>query len=887
MTKSNLKRAVAFFVLILTIFVSSISSYTAYAHDAYFLQVLIDLNTMQYQGNVVSDKASLFNKEAKHIEATLGDFSLIRDWKGKTNVNRYEDIDEDGKGDKAMVFTFPSHEVKKGLIKKEITNNATQKDVQRAYEIRDTLVPGLNDAIYVVTGGKPTELTVDEFISLTEKIANGTSYNGWSFSYSENDMVTISKGTEKYEFVYRMKKGYNDSNDMLYNPEIKGDNTYVSWQQLIFQGNYTYTIKGHTAMNAGDYNKPGVMEQKLVEVFEDLLNGLRNLLGLYNTNDLIYNQGIRGSMGWYMGAMSNDWMSKTISFHFIFQGIAWTIIALAVVKNLLQRNIATINPSARVSLIEAIKDLFVTAFILASIFQIINTLLFLNTKVINIFATTSVDFTGMSAVNNYSNALSGIVLQFFYFVVSIYLNFVYIIRAITLAILIATAPLFVVSIAFGGKWKQLFNTWLRELVSNIFLQSFHAFILAFFVSVQTSSRGIEGMVVAFALIPMTEFFRTMFMGQGGEMSNALGMASVTAGASMLVGSSRLAGGFGKGKGDNGNSFANSSGGMNTGAGKSTQIPGTNTNPNRREHSATTPDISSTRKTFESKEQNLKGSEDVISVGKQNSKGYETLQNIAKAGASATKAVAKTGVGAGKVAVGAGTLLAMGGSSSFLQQTGSNMMGSGLGSVASGVGGLASDVGGATKNIIGNAPNNLKAKTKTALGMNSVLGAQTMPNGDIAVHRDRGMLSQQGVSNAYMDSQGNAVISYNRSKLDSANLSNVNKIEDAYKKGNTEWLKEQGIERVSKNNNGELMIAYNKQGQEKLGFNDIYMTGNRVVETKRSDQNMATNISFDIGSKSVTPQPPKKSSIIGVDGQFLSMSPSRKNTTKTNLDDRPY
>lgn len=891
MTKNYIKRAVALLVLIMTII--SINPFISYAHDSYFLQVLIDENTMQYQGNVVSDKASFFNKESKHIEATLGNFSNIKGWNGSTNISSYSSSEGNNDGTDAMIFTFPSHEVKKGK-----KNNATQKDVERAYEIRDNLIPGLNDALRIISGGSTKELSLDEMVSLSESLSQGSGLpNGWSISYS-GDIATLTKGKEVYEFTYRIKKGYNDSSDILYDSAIKSDNTYITWQQLMHQGNYAYKIKEHTAIDANEYNKPGIMEQKIVEMFESLFNGLRNLLGLYNTNDLIFNEGIRGSQAWYMGAMSRDWMDKAVNFHVLFQGIAWSLISLAVVKQLMQKNFATINPSMRVSMIETIKDLFLTGFILANIYPIINMLLFFNLKLVDIFGASAVDFTNLSGINNYSNSLSGVVLQVFYLIVGIYLNFVYIIRAITLAILIASAPLFVVSIAFGGKWKQLFSTWLRELISNIFLQSFHAFTLSFFIGIQTSSRGIEGMVVAFALIPMTEFFRTLLMGQGGGMANSLGMASVTAGASMLAGTANKVGGGSNGhkNGEKSSNGKGSNGGMNgNSAGKSSEIPGANSsNRERKEHSTLSPSIDTTRKTFEAKEQNLGKGEDSIVLGKQNGKGGHIAEAIGNVGKATASGAFKGAVGVSKGALGAGVMMALGGSSSQAQKMGSNLIGSGASDVKSGVATAGAPAFNATKDFATKGVDNLSAKAKTKLGMNNVLGAEQLANGDMTVHRDKSMLANEGLSDAHMDSQGNAVLSYNRSRLDANNESNLNKIEDAYKNGDKQWLQEQGIERVSENNKNELMVAYNKQGQEKLGFTDIYSTGNRVVETKRSNQDVNTQMSFNVGSKPApAPAPktsPKESSIYGTNGkkiQFKPNIPDRENSTKTPMDYRPY
>ena len=590
----QLKKGMALFFAIFIFASSLFSPIKAEAHDTFFLQVLIDEGTYQYQGNVIDDKLS--GSEAKHVEQSTG----IWHWKfrnGGVHMSSSSDPKSDdykdnlwGNNDPEFEapFSFPSAELGEGWGGKK-KNDANKNDAERAYIIRDTLMPGLNDALFILNGSKPyknMDTLVKRASALTAVKRNGafqdftvgkqtykvkfgtntksgrasyakplTNYQKKTMGIIDGDFMTIkTPDGEEFEFVYRMPKGYsskdgytNKWDNKVYDSQYKqvDDIDYITWHILVFQGNYALFNKGWTMTQAHEIVGASEIEEFFVSLIQSALNGLRNLLGLYSINELIYNEGVRGSSAWVHGTMPEAWHDNVVKYHFVFQGLAWTLISLAIVKSLIQRNLATINPGMRISLMEQIQNLLVTGFILSAIFPIIAMFMYLNVKVVDVFGSITADFGDFAGLNNYSNMIAGMILQVFYFIVTLYLNFVYIMRSITLAILIAMAPLFVVTIAFGGAWKQLFGVWMKELLANIFLQSFHAFILGFFITTTASSRGIEQMVIAFAMIPLTEFFRSLVMGQAGGVGHKLGIGATSAALSMGTQALGLAGKGGK------------------------------------------------------------------------------------------------------------------------------------------------------------------------------------------------------------------------------------------------------------------------------------------------------------------------------------------------------
>lgn len=492
-----------------------------YAHNAYFLQVLIDENIYQYQGAVIKDNANIWNYEGKHIEATLGNFSDIGNYPYSNNYDKYNYAND---GSKAMPFTFPPKEIGK--------NNAKAKDINRIYDILNTLIPNINQALLTMNNFKPFE-TIEELINKSEELMQ--IYRNQGFG---EYITIITDSGEKFEFKAKMIKGYSGNNSDISENKEYNDIEYITISHLITQANYSYKIKNLTIANSHEINKPNKFEIIISEGLGNFVNGIRSLLGLYSINELIYNDGIRNSKAFYKGVMANNWMKNVMNFHLIFHALAWSLIIVAVAKMLFKKNLSTINPSTRVSLMDGIKDILITSFILASIFLIINALLDINHKLVAVFYTTIPQYAGFGGVNNDYQTFAGTFMQLYYLFITIYLNFVYIYRALILSILIAAAPFFIISIMFENtQQKKLFSIWSRELISNIFLQSFHAFVFSFFLNIQIGTRGIELAIISFALIPFTRFFKELIVGKTGGFAeaSAAGLGFIIAGGIMTQG----------------------------------------------------------------------------------------------------------------------------------------------------------------------------------------------------------------------------------------------------------------------------------------------------------------------------------------------------------------
>lgn len=575
---------------------------TAKAHDAYFLRMLIDDHNYTYAGLVVFDKASLMSNEDKHMEVTIGQFAgLPENTSIPIDPEEYEELNKD-REKFPMLYSFQPQSIDTLFGKAQ--NNASGEDADAINRIVDYVIPSLNDALLVVNDGVPFD-SPHELMgagkALVEAASSQSSVGGYKVTkgvgnadinklripegFDKDDYITLSKDGHQFHYIYRALKGYSHID------RFNHDTDYLTWNQLVYQAHHSYAMYGHTLRGAGDLNGASTLERMIVELLESLLTGLRSALGLYSLSDLVFNTGVRGSERWFHGIMALDWMSNVLGYHWVFQAIAWSLILFAIVKAIIQRNASTVNPMMRVSLIEDIQNLLITAVLLGVSIPVITMFSVLNVRIVDLFRALTPGHAHISGANNYSGLLSGVLLQFFYLFITIYMNFTYIMRAIVLALLISSAPLFICTIGFGGKWKGLFNTWCKELLGNIFLQSFHAFTISLFLTLSSSSRGIESAVIGFALIPLTTFFKGLIVqdsGVAGMMgSKAMGTGVAMAGAGLATG--LASGGFvvggiaGKLRGGSGakpsagvgvaSGVSGSAGGFGNSAGKSAKLTG--------------------------------------------------------------------------------------------------------------------------------------------------------------------------------------------------------------------------------------------------------------------------------------------------------------------------
>lgn len=408
---------------------------------------------------------------------------------------------------------------------------------------------------------------------------------------SESDDVIIVNDASV--FVYAKPKGFTEiksnlgvfqapmftDKGELYNYAKEGNQEDTPWISIHMLSMYANTVYKQHNISVTTYVEPdsNLFSKIIAGIFTGILWVIRSVLGLADIDTLVFNLGQRGSAAYNFGLMSENWWNVVLQYQLIFQAIAWVILVCGFIKTLIDLNLSTINPQKRMSVYETIQKFIVVGIGLVILIPAVQFLLECNDTLVELFASqVETSALNMPAVNN---VLVQFLVGMMWITILLYINFIYIMRSITVALLIASGPFFISTIAFsrGGK-SGLFVNWAKELLANIFVQSVHAFVLSFLVQLLASGTFLETFAIAISIIPITEMFRNLiFAGAGGStsqmantaagamnrMGTAVGKGIMAAGGAAITG---IAGGSGGGPENGGGGEGGKSGGSGGGKG---------------------------------------------------------------------------------------------------------------------------------------------------------------------------------------------------------------------------------------------------------------------------------------------------------------------------------
>lgn len=892
----------------------------AVAHNAYFLGITVDTSKFRYEGTVGFDDNDLVANN--HKEAQIADFSSFEikadgfklptptlNMDGDKNKDKYKDTSgvRGGNGDHGMIYTFPA------IHDRTSPWDGGSQDMDRAYWVSENLIGGFNEAMTFVMArsgfDKSSSNALSDFMKLAVKVADtgGSAIRNGSATLTENGKtikftkgaksvanglisdyyLTLSVDGESVETIYKVPKGYMPGQELYptvpekMRDELRGlgkfdeddaDIAFLNWRHVVLQAHYNYEVKNVSYSSVTEIIKPGKLEQMVSELLASLVGKLRDMLGLFSLQELMLNQGTRDG-GYLYGIMPKQWFKSSQLLHWVCQVIAWSLLIGALVKLLVQRNIASINTSMRVNLMEGIQNILLTGFMLSLIIPIFHALGSINDKLVNVFGQSSMWIQAFGdTTTGSSGLLAVVVMNIVYFTIMLYFNFVYIMRAITVSLLYATAPLFVVSIAFGGKFKQLFGNWMKELISNIFMQSFHAISLSFFASANYAGvRGIEGVVLLYAFVPMTQFFRQSLMGLSGGTAEKLGGQALGAGISMVSGAIGGATMGSKVSGASANKTAttkqtSSTGGIQT---KSSEALRQKSNPsaNSQEGIGKVNGFGDASDRIPNAElTNFGKGVEKFNDWKQNSKSGKVASGVGSAlvtGAKVGGKVVKTAgsVGGKALSVGAGAGMVIAGSSIGNQQ----LAGLGGRNLMKGTSGLVSSAKG-TMSSAKEGMSNLAQKTTDKLMYKSpsdnegLMYANDKGDGTIDYkHDSEGLRMGAGISQIndngkslqyeldamYDEKSGNV-----KFETDSLNkgesYENLNSMVSSFANSDEEamaYYQKQGIQHVGLNENtGKVVITKSKMNS---GTNSVSKSGDSVVINKDNTANFSNKDVYNI------------------------------------------
>jgi len=273
-----------------------------------------------------------------------------------------------------------------------------------------------------------------------------------------------------------------------------------------------------------------------------MVSGFVGAFGAYNIEELMFNTGNRGAT-YYYGIMPLGWLNPVNVLNAVATVVATTVIGISILRMLIKRNMAAISPTVKAELMDGVKDLFIVIIGIIGFMPALYIILNFNNVLVSAMRdmapigsslglTSGGDFVGIVAA----------IMAVAYFFILIMINITYIIRAVTLALLIGFAPMFIALFAAGPAAKKISGTWLKELISNIFMQTFNAAMLLVYSNIGMfgSLTVIERFALLISFIPLTKFFKSVLMNLG---SGSDSVADRTSGAFSSFATGLAAGGL--------------------------------------------------------------------------------------------------------------------------------------------------------------------------------------------------------------------------------------------------------------------------------------------------------------------------------------------------------
>lgn len=261
-----------------------------------------------------------------------------------------------------------------------------------------------------------------------------------------------------------------------------------------------------------DANKPSFMERQLATLINSLYFGLYKL-GLKDIQEMVFNKPVSAtfspipgvSLTYNSGPLPDVWgvfynqeyNGIIKKMHSGFASLAWLMCVAAIMLGGSKLSASTINSRIRVNFIDMVWNWIVAVILITFSLTLISVLFSLNTGLVDLFSSQVADKSfsfydlGVSVTEKsgtgvvqslVGGALTTAIIKLVALGLGLWINFIYINRYIMLMILVVSAPIFC-GFWFFDRTRGLFWSWFKELVSNISIQSIHAFMLMVFFSV--------------------------------------------------------------------------------------------------------------------------------------------------------------------------------------------------------------------------------------------------------------------------------------------------------------------------------------------------------------------------------------------------------------------
>lgn len=283
-----------------------------------------------------------------------------------------------------------------------------------------------------------------------------------------------------------------------------------------------------------------ILEESLVWMFESFISPFADLRML---TTLIFGKDSKFSSVW--GTFRPDELSLALGpvYYTVFT-LAGIVFLSLIVVNGARISGAGVNPQTRNVLTDFLKDLLFVTIVLFNLPLIYDLLFAINMNIVNLFSSAykntqltkfSSSFEDMKSAAGSAWGVLGLI--FIYLILlglTIWANLYYLMRKVTLVILMALGPLMAVMWLLP-QFKPLTGAWFKELVGSIFVQAIHAFVFFTVATMSSADKSFLGTVMVYVLfIPITESLRRL-LSVGGDMQGGLNKTAAMFGMAGLAG----------------------------------------------------------------------------------------------------------------------------------------------------------------------------------------------------------------------------------------------------------------------------------------------------------------------------------------------------------------
>ncbi|MEB2301602.1 type IV secretion system protein [Lysinibacillus xylanilyticus] len=284
----------------------------------------------------------------------------------------------------------------------------------------------------------------------------------------------------------------------------------------------------------------GTISDKIVDIFSKLIEAifdfiLEPFLGLSELKDLVFGNSEEASFIWYTFT-KEVYNNALYPLYTSMQVMAIIILVALIVFFGIKTAMNFHKPQGRVEFIQTAFLIFIVVFLFNTLDIFYEMFFNLNHLIVQWFGVSYEDTiaTVKDVDTKIGNAIGRILVEVVLVGLSVWANFYYLMRSVTLVLLLSLGPIFIVLLV-NPRLRNLTSNWFRETLSTIFVQSIHAlvyFILSIFST--ATDNIIIAVLTILIFIPTTVAVRGLFglnLGTQDSLSKAgaaLGMTTLFA-----------------------------------------------------------------------------------------------------------------------------------------------------------------------------------------------------------------------------------------------------------------------------------------------------------------------------------------------------------------------